>query len=366
MRDRKIPHVQEYTLGIQMQLPFNMLGEINYLGAHTTNLRASKQLDGISAADFGRGHADPNYLDQQVPNPFYGVLPKSVDLGANPTIQAKMLMVPYPQFDGNLYSYTDASGFSNYNALLAKLERRFSGTGVLSKGLSFLGSFTWSRVMSATGYLNNGGASLVDPAPYYAVDPGDRAWDLAFSGLWGLPIGKGGWIASNAHGVVGQVINDWQLNWIFSNDSGQPASYPNGENFNCGAYNVISSKKSWKSYVNNNQNTCFSTFTEYTATTQLPVTTLVRIPWAQQTSLALQKQFVIREGMVMNFKGEAFNLTNTPIFGAPATGSPDQALVRNTSVGNPDQPGAWSGYGTVGSTQQNFPRQIQLSLKVVF
>jgi hypothetical protein len=35
-------------------------------------------------------------------------------------------------------------------------------------------------------------------------------------------------------------------------------------------------------------------------------------------------------------------------------------------VADPNQPGAWSGYGTIGSTQQNFPRQLQLSLKILF
>jgi len=32
------------------------------------------------------------------------------------------------------------------------------------------------------------------------------------------------------------------------------------------------------------------------------------------------------------------------------------------SVADSSQPGAFSGYGTVASTQYNFPRQVQLSL----
>jgi hypothetical protein len=41
-------------------------------------------------------------------------------------------------------------------------------------------------------------------------------------------------------------------------------------------------------------------------------------------------------------------------------------LSRNTSVADPNQPGAWSGYGTVGSQQQNFPRMMQFTLKLEF
>lgn len=366
MRDRKIPHVNQWTFGFQTELPFQMVGEVSYLGVHTTNLRSSRQLNGISAADFAKGHANPNYLDQQVTNPFYGVLSPSVDLGQNPTIEARYLMVPYPQFNGNLYSYTDAHGYSNYNALLAKLEKRLSNNGVFIKGISFLGSFTWSRLNAATGFLNNNGASLVDANPYYTVDGSDRSWDLAFSGLFGLPIGRGSLIASNAHGIVGQAINDWQATWIFQNDGGQPVGYPNGAIYSCGTYNIIPAKKSWSSYLNNSQPSCFSSFPEYTAVTQAPRTTVIRAPWAQQTTLGLQKQFAIREGVALNFKGEAFNLTNTPIFRAPSTGSANAALSRNTSVTDTSQPGAYSGYGTVSSNQQNNPRQIQLSLKLQF
>jgi hypothetical protein len=365
-RDRKIPIVQQFTLGFEVQMPFGMVGNLAYLGSHTTRLRDSKQINGISASDFQKGHDDPNYLDQQVANPFYGVLPKTVSLGQNPTIQAKYLMVPYPQYDGSLYVYTNAGGFSHYNAMLAKLEKRFSHGRAFSNGLSFLGAFTWSRLMSDTGLLNNNGASLVDAKPYNAVDPSDRPWDFAFSGLYGLPIGRGGAFLSNAHGVLGEAVNGWQLDWTFTNAGGTPAGFPNNDIYTCGQYNERPAHRSWKSYLNNNENQCFTTFPEYTAVTQLPVTTKLRNPFAQQTALGLEKRFSITEAMKLQFKAEVFNATNTPIFGGPNTGSPEQAPSRNASVADPNQPGAWSGYGTVGSTEQNFPRQMQFSLKLLF
>ncbi len=365
-RDRKIPIVQQFTLGFQVAMPWGIVANLDYLGAHTTRLRASKQFNGISASDFQKGHDDPNYLDQQVKNPFYGVLPKTVSLGQNPTIQAKYLMVPYPQYDGNLYVYTYAGGYSHYNAMLAKMEKRFSHGRAFSNGLSFLTSFTWSRLMSATGLLNNNGASLVDAKPYNAVDGSDRPWDFAFSGLYGLPIGRGGTFLQNAHGVVGELVNDWQLDWIFNNDGGTPAGYPNNDIYTCGQYNERPAHRSYKSYLNNSENQCFTTFPEYTAVTQLPRTTKLRNPYAQQTALGLGKKFSITETTKLQFKAEMFNATNTPIFGGPNTGSPEQAPSRNTSVADPNQPGAWSGYGTIGSNQQNFPRQMQFSLKVLF
>ena len=133
------------------------------------------------------------------------------------------------------------------------LLRGMMGGAAVSVGLPFLDCF-----------LNNNGTSLVDPAPYYAVDGTDRPWDLAFSGLYGFPVGRGGAVLANAHGFVGALVNDWQMEWIFQNDAGTPVGYPNGENFNCGNYNLRSPQKSYKSYLNNSQSSCFSTFTEYT------------------------------------------------------------------------------------------------------
>jgi hypothetical protein len=130
-------------------------------------------------------------------------------------------------------------------------------------------------------------------------------------------------------------------------------------------YSIHPSKKSWSSYLNNSQSSCWTTFPEYTAVTQKSLVTTIRNPWAQQTALGVTKGFTVREGVNFQFKAESFNITNTPIFGGPTTSNPQTAFVR-TSISNPNEPGAWSGYGTVGSTEQDFPRRVQLSLKMQF
>jgi hypothetical protein len=74
--------------------------------------------------------------------------------------------------------------------MIAKAEKRFSGTGLLSNGLSFTGSFTWSKVMSATGRLNNG--YLADAEAFYGIDSSDRPFLFNFGGVYKLPFGTGG------------------------------------------------------------------------------------------------------------------------------------------------------------------------------
>jgi hypothetical protein len=351
-----------------------IIWDVEYVGAHTTRLRAPIELDSITPAEWAQGHATPGYLDQQVPNPFYGVVSAATGLASSSTIAAKYLMTPYPEFSGPggfVYNYADPQGYTDYNSLIAKAEKRLSGQGALIKGLSFLGSFTWSKTLTATNRLNNSNAGLVDPEPYKAIDGTDRPWDLAFSGLYGLPIGKGGLIASNAHGLVGQIINDWQMDWIFANDGGTPVGNPSlpspfNYNYNCqGGYSFKPQHHGYASWLNNTNSSCFTQFAEYTTVTVKPITTQVRNPWSQQTQLGFEKKFDLTEGAKLQFKAEAFNLTNTAIFGLNG-GNPNQAPQRSQSVLNPNAPGAWSGYGTVNSTQMNIPRQIQLSLKVLF
>jgi hypothetical protein len=374
-RDRKIPRVQQFSFGFQGVGPFHSIWDLSYVGAHTTRLRSGIELNSITPGQFAAGHDNPSVLNQQVANPFYGAVDPSTTLGSTQTVAAKRLLVPFPQYT-ILYDYADPQGYSNYDSLQAKFEKRITNGNVLARGLSILASFTWSKTMSATNRLNNRSDSLVDPSPYYAVDATDRPWDFAFSGLYTLPVGKGGMFFANSNRFVAEALSDWQLDWIFTNDGGQPVNnLPNGDAYSCGTYNIRPGQHSYESWLNNADNvqamqsgstSCFQPLAQYTPVTQLPITTQVRAPWAAQTALGLEKRFSIHEGVKFQFKAEGFNVTNTPIFGSPNTGNVTSPLTRNNNVVNPNDPGAWSGYGTIGSTQQNFPRQFQLSGKILF
>src|SRR6185295_17903525 len=72
----------------------------------------------------------------------------------------------------------------------------------------------------------------------------------------------------------------------------------------------------------------------------------VRGPNYRNTDIALIKRTYIRERMNVEFRAEAFNLTNTPLLGAP-----------NVVLGTP-------GFGSI--TSAGDPRVIQLALKFNF
>lgn len=384
-RNRKIPLVRQYSFGIQAAGPFKTIFDVSYVGNVTTRLRVGTQLDSLTPAQFAQGHSDGGaYLNNQVPNPFYGHIDPASNLGQSSTISQAQLLTPFPQFDG----ITDNNvpiGHTDYNALQAKLERRVSDQHSLLGGLSVLVSFTYSKTMNATTLLNNGEAGLVDALPYDAVDGADRPYDLSISGLYTLPFGRGAALLNHTNGVVSQLISRWQLDWIFQNSGGTPIGGTPGNNnlptnytYGCGgSYSFRpTGHRSYKSWLNNSDNVqaigtghsanCLVGFGPYTATTILPITSKVRAPYAQQTQIGLEKRISLYRASELQFKAEAFNLTNTPIFGGPNLGNVNDPLTRNNQVTNPNDPGAWSGYGTINATQQNFPRQIQLSLKVLF
>jgi hypothetical protein len=83
----------------------------------------------------------------------------------------------------------------------------------------------------------------------------------------------------------------------------------------------------------------------------------VRNPNAPQVSLSAGKSFNLTERYKLDVRAESFNLTNTPIFKGPAS---DYTITAKVVAG------VATGLGTVAPEQQNFPRSIQVSMKLRF
>ena len=73
----------------------------------------------------------------------------------------------------------------------------------------------------------------------------------------------------------------------------------------------------------------------------------VRADKARNLDFSLFKNFSLTERFKLQFRAEAFNLTNTPVFGAPGT------TVNGVNFG-------------VITGQSNPPRNIQLAVKLLF
>jgi hypothetical protein len=122
-------------------------------------------------------------------------------------------------------TYTTNIGYSNYNALESKFQRRFS------KGLSTLISYTWSKSIDvSSGYFNvengpGGGSSIqnyYDQSTARGVSSYDIPHFLSWATVYDLPTGKGKkWFRS---GASSWILGNWQTNFIMQARSGAPYS----------------------------------------------------------------------------------------------------------------------------------------------
>jgi hypothetical protein len=79
----------------------------------------------------------------------------------------------------------------------------------------------------------------------------------------------------------------------------------------------------------------------------------VRNPTEPDLDLSLMKTFPVWRSATFQLRLDAFNATNSVLFGGPNT-NPGAGPATYT-------PGAgWSGFGTVGPDQQNTPRVLQV------
>jgi len=120
-----------------------------------------------------------NFLSAQVDNPFYPLLP-GTNLSSTKVARSQLLK-RYPQFSG--VSTSMNAGYDWYHSLQVRVERR------LKSGLSGSLSYTWSKMMEATSYLNDG-----DIRPEEVIASNDRthrAWSSSCMSCPSASIGAG-------------------------------------------------------------------------------------------------------------------------------------------------------------------------------
>jgi hypothetical protein len=362
---RRIPRSEEFSFGIQQALPGRIVLDARYAGNYSDRIRASFDNSGViwinGTMDYTtlqQGIANPNLFNEQVPNPFYGLpaIPKNSNLGSSPTISRVYFLTPLIQYRGPIGDYTDPLGEAWYNALELKLDKRLYGA---SRGLSFQFSYTWSKTMSALGYEN--GWPYQDPNLLQGIYQDDQTNVAAVTGEWDLPVGKGSkYVASNATGLLSALISNWRLNWVFTYGSGYPVALNTGWYWTC-------SNQSWAppggptraEWINTGGPgaSCWTPVPQWHLMTTPNITNAVRDPTIPNLNVAVEKDFYVTESMHFQLRGEAQNLTNGVMFGPPDNNPADKIGIAN---GNP------TGFGTVAPTQYNFPRILQVALKIFF
>jgi hypothetical protein len=332
-------YVQHWNFGLQHQLGNNLVAEVTYAGSKGTRLNRRENF---------------NTREPRSPN---ATLPTSV----NPHLRR---LLPFAVFDGQLITLdnwfeTTSNAFSTYHALMARLEKRFSG------GLTFINAFTWSKAISDaqpfSGGDNDTGNRIQDIFNKKAdkgLAPYDHKFRFASSFIYELPFGQGRRFGANASGIVQHLIGGWQLNGIVSLQSGFPITIRRaGDPLGIGTDGAVrpdqicdptlSESERTRDPVSGNvtffNSSCFAGPADRFGTAGRST---VIGPGTNVVDLAVFKNIRIRESINLQFRSEFFNAFNHP---------------------NWNQPGRDLGGSNFGiATSARDPRIIQFGLKLLF
>jgi hypothetical protein len=339
-RGLKTPRSYQYSLGFQHELPSNILVEASFAGNYQIYVPVDWGINEISMADYNQSRLDnSNYNALQLPNPFYNILPKNGGVGQNATIARGNLLRPNALWGGITQANTQW-GYYRSDALQLKAEKRVMGgrqTGVMT----WVVSYTLSKAYEANHRLQSW--NLEEPL-IYELDNQDKPHMFSFSGVWDLPFGKGKALLSSDNPVVSKLASGWQFDWILTYRSGYPVGWPNLQNF-CGEWHA---KQQTRTSWFNNDKGCYATVPSFTLRTLPDRFPDIRQHAAPQLNIVFEKTTQLSERYKFVVRGEAFNLTNTPIYGGVDT------TFTSTR------------FGWLPQDQQNWPRAVQLSAKFFF
>jgi hypothetical protein len=164
-----------------------------------------------------------------VSNPFQGLTPETP--GSNgATIARRRLLLRHPQFD--TLTAEAYRGANTYHALLARLEKRFTG------GLMVQSSYTWSRFREEVAPLNPW------EAPESRVGAVDRPHRITLAGVAELPFGQGRKWGSDWNDVTEAILGGWQFSTKYEWQSGVPLTFNQNTYFDpaCGDPRELSSQ----------------------------------------------------------------------------------------------------------------------------
>jgi hypothetical protein len=340
--DRSIPYVHSFSGGFQYELPFRTVVDISYIGSRLRQLSTSRQMNSVTYAQY---MSKGSTLTTTVTNPYAGLLPGTSLNGTTMTLQQSLL--PYPQFTG-ITENGRTIGTSRYDSLQVRIEKRFSA------GLTALFTGTWAKGSTFNSYLNGGMDAIGQFIP--RID-GTPPYILNWSGTYALPffaksapwlrMALGGWmLAGTANYTRGNMIGVGG-----ANPTGIDPRIPNPTEahwFNTCTYNDNTGLR---------QN-CQSTTEQIAWIITKPYTLLTYPPpqfthWRQanpvQINMSLFKSFKIKERTKIEFRAEAFNLTNTPVNNYANTTATASTFGARTSI-----------------SQGNDPRQVQMGLRLTF
>ena len=272
---------------------------------------------------------------------------------------------PFPQYTGFDHDVdADTTGHSTYHAVSISAEHRYTN------GLWFSTSYTFSKLISnvqgenpALGtFIANGDTSTqngYDRKADKSISDQDVPQHLVLAYAYELPVGKGKHFLAHSKPVVQTLVSGWMISAVHNYQVGYPLRV--NSSLNIGLFsgqeraNIVAGQPlknpnyhgdpNAAPYINPAAFARPAPFTFGNSGSNLPG---LRTPPLQEDDVTIGKTFpLFREGQRLEFKASAFNIGNRVQFGG-VTNNVDSTT-----------------FGYI-SSQFNRPREIQLSLRVVF
>ncbi len=353
-----------WSATVQQQLATDLIFTLSYLGQRGTHLPSNLlYVNNLNPSYFGIGEA----LNEPIAGNTAGVA--SPYAGFNGTVSQALR--PFPQYSFiNTAAFGENHGQQSYNAMTAKMERKFHN------GMNLLASYTWSKNLTDTGNIIGGSlggaytSSIQNPfnlKAEKAVSPEDVPHLFVVSYMYQLPFGKGRAFL-NKSAIANYVIGGWTIGGIQRYQSGQPLGFGCATGIpsfnNCIRYNLTgqpihsAARKNGKFNPTTDNWYNPAAFSDPNANVAATGTyAFGNKPQYQGNDRSFNyysedfsfiKRTPITEAVNLQFRVELFNAFNRHVFG------------------NPDgSPGDGTNFGVVGS-QSNSPRQGQLTLRLEF
>jgi trimeric autotransporter adhesin len=347
--------VHQYSFDIQRELPDSIIVIVGYSGSITHDLiqgTASVNIDQLPDSDLALGST----LKQSVPNPFYGT-PFALSSLSSPTITRAQSLLPFPEYTSVTLT-SPSLGRALYNSGYAKLMKR------AGHGLNVLSTIVWSKnedTSAASSNTFNGQTSAyqdnynVGSAWALSTINAPVRWTNAID--YQLPFGKGRQLLSNAPKAVNYIVGGWSLNAETTMQSGFPLQVTQSNlNSVIGTSLQLPNATGTSPQTSGSLESRLNGYLNIAAFSQAPIYTYGNVSrtlpnrgpgWAFM-NVSLFKTITVKEKFNAQFRAEAYNLSNTPLFLGPSL-----------SISNP------ATFGHI-TAQDNYPRIIQLGLRFFF
>lgn len=337
-RDQKSGYAQQWNFSLQRTFREDWSLEAGYLGSKLTNLGVPDvNLNQLRVEQLSLGPV----LTESVANPFLGEIPADSSLG-RPTIARQQLLRPYPRFT-TVALYRNNVGHSTYHSLQTRLAKRLSG------GLTASFAYTISRLIDDAGAVFDSALLTGPVASFQAADSHNRRLEKDVS--------TGNIPHIVASGFVYELPFRWSKGWRLAGvarfQSGSPIAVTQQPNLNAFAGFGIQRPNLARDPNLSAEARSTARWFDAAAFQLAPQYTLgnssrnpVRGPGYRTVDLMAGKTFAAGERLRMEFRLEAFNVSNTP------------------SLGNPNGAFGTTAFGSI--TTAFDPRIFEMVLKIHF